>query len=213
MCRPLGGRFAGGRAQARRPAPRLPRRPRPLEEAPAIQSLGDAVEPGRQENPLPAPRGRYAQDVRGRDLSRGKETVLPIGLLDSGWRTVHTRFNPFDPTGRRLALTKLEVRDLGAGGGLTPATVFWRRRDGTSLMVGVPTATGSVSTAGWRGLGHLRRMPTAGRRAAIGTAATSPGGLTVYRREWRGGTTAGSVGVPGSARREARGTKHLNAIP
>lgn len=47
-----------------------------------------------------------------RNLSTGKDTVLPIGPIRSGWRTGHTRFNPFDPTGRRLALAKVALVEV-----------------------------------------------------------------------------------------------------
>ena len=44
-----------------------------------------------------------------RELGGGKEVVLPIEPLDSGWRSVPTRFNTFDPTGRRLVLMNIKV--------------------------------------------------------------------------------------------------------
>ena len=47
-----------------------------------------------------------------RNLSTGKDTVLPIGAIESGWRTVYTRFNLFDPTGQRLALGKVALVEV-----------------------------------------------------------------------------------------------------
>ena len=38
-----------------------------------------------------------------RDLQTAKDTVLPIPPLESGWRTVFTRFNTFAPDGKTLA--------------------------------------------------------------------------------------------------------------
>ena len=45
-----------------------------------------------------------------RDLSSGKETILPINSLESAWHTIFTRFNVFDPAGSRLSLTKIDVK-------------------------------------------------------------------------------------------------------
>ncbi len=45
-----------------------------------------------------------------RELAAGKETVLPINPIESGWQTVFTRFNFFDPTGKKLVLLNIERR-------------------------------------------------------------------------------------------------------
>jgi len=50
---------------------------------------------------------RYAVVLR--ELDGGKETVLPVGPLDAGWRGVPTRWNMFDPAGTRLLLPNLKV--------------------------------------------------------------------------------------------------------
>ncbi len=44
-----------------------------------------------------------------RELAAGRETVLPVEPLERGWRTVLTRFNMFDPAGKRLALPNIKV--------------------------------------------------------------------------------------------------------
>ena len=50
-----------------------------------------------------------------RDLGTGKESVLPIPPLDSGWRTVFTRFNVFDPSGGKLCLASIELHKERVG--------------------------------------------------------------------------------------------------
>jgi len=52
-----------------------------------------------------------------RELDGGKEAVLPIEPLGSGWRSVHTRFNMFDPAGKRLLLPNIKVEATEADGG------------------------------------------------------------------------------------------------
>jgi len=54
-----------------------------------------------------------------RRLASGKETVLPVGRLDSGYRTVFTRFNMFDPTGTKLALADIRTHEIKEGERLT----------------------------------------------------------------------------------------------
>lgn len=56
-------------------------------------------------------------DLILRDLTDGKETVLPIGPVDRGFRSVPTRFNPFDPASRSLLLYRMrrEVSPDGRG--------------------------------------------------------------------------------------------------
>lgn len=49
-----------------------------------------------------------------RELDGGKETVLLIGSLDSGWRTVFTRFNMFDSAGKRLVLPDISAQPTSA---------------------------------------------------------------------------------------------------
>ena len=44
-----------------------------------------------------------------RELDGGKETVLPIEPVETGWRTVPTRFNMFDAAGKRLVLPSIKV--------------------------------------------------------------------------------------------------------
>lgn len=44
-----------------------------------------------------------------RELAGGKEAVLPVEPLGSGWRSVPTRFNGFDPAGKRLLLPNIKV--------------------------------------------------------------------------------------------------------
>ena len=53
-----------------------------------------------------------------RELGSGKDSVLPVEALDPGWRTVFTRFNLFDPAGKRLlaANIKVETVQVRAGG-------------------------------------------------------------------------------------------------
>jgi len=49
-----------------------------------------------------------------RDLATGKDTLLPLGPVESGWQTVYTRFNVFDPTGARLLLLTRDVTPVRA---------------------------------------------------------------------------------------------------
>lgn len=49
-----------------------------------------------------------------RELEGGKEVVLPFPL-ESGWRNVLTRFNTFDPVGKRLVLPDIKVETLQTG--------------------------------------------------------------------------------------------------
>lgn len=52
-----------------------------------------------------------------RDLSTGGEKTLPLNHLESGWRTVLTRFNPFSSDGTRLILPNIKVETRSVGGG------------------------------------------------------------------------------------------------
>jgi hypothetical protein len=51
--------------------------------------------------------GRYELVLR--ELDGGKDAVLPIEPLETGWRTVPTRFNMFDAAGKRLVLPSIKV--------------------------------------------------------------------------------------------------------
>jgi len=44
-----------------------------------------------------------------RELDGGKETVLPIEPVETGWQSVPTRFNLFDAAGKRLVLPSIKV--------------------------------------------------------------------------------------------------------
>ncbi|MCK4625108.1 MAG: hypothetical protein KAV00_07355, partial [Phycisphaerae bacterium] len=46
-----------------------------------------------------------------RNLKTDKDTLLPINPLKSGWRTGFTRFNMFDPAGKKLALANIVVEE------------------------------------------------------------------------------------------------------
>ncbi len=50
-----------------------------------------------------------------RSLASGAETVLPVGRLDSGYRTGFTRLNMFDPTGTKLALADIQTHEIKEG--------------------------------------------------------------------------------------------------
>jgi len=62
-----------------------------------------------------------------RELDSGKETVLPIEPLNSGWRTGFTRFNLFGPAGKRLALPDIKIETVHIREGLSSSkfTVKW----------------------------------------------------------------------------------------
>jgi hypothetical protein len=62
-----------------------------------------------------------------RELDGGKETVVPVEPLDAGWQSVPTRFNMFDPAGRRLLLphVKVERRQIDEHTSAATATVEW----------------------------------------------------------------------------------------
>ena len=62
-----------------------------------------------------------------RELDGGKETVLPIEPLETGWRTVLTRFNMFDPAGTRLVLPnfKVETQQIDEHTSASKMTVNW----------------------------------------------------------------------------------------
>lgn len=47
-----------------------------------------------------------------RQLDGGKEAVVPIELVRRGWRTVFTRFNMFDPAGKRMILPNIKVENV-----------------------------------------------------------------------------------------------------
>ena len=47
-----------------------------------------------------------------RQLDGGKEAVVPIEPLRRGWRTVFTRFNTFDPAGKRMILPNIKVENV-----------------------------------------------------------------------------------------------------
>ncbi|MCY2931063.1 MAG: hypothetical protein NTV86_16565 [Planctomycetota bacterium] len=91
-----------------------------------------------------------------RELNGGKETLLPIEPLDIGWRSVLTRFNMFDPAGKRLALPK--VRAAG--------TISWSIYDVARAQAGVEGLN-----AGAAGPAKF----TADGEALLLTAATVPG--------------------------------------
>ena len=76
-----------------------------------------------------------------RDLDSGRKTVLPIQPLDAGWRTVFTRFNTFDPAGRRLALSDITVEKQPAGSG------GWSSRTHMKLVL-FDTASGRLTPTG-----------------------------------------------------------------
>ena len=61
-------------------------------------------------------RHRAKYELILRNLKTGKDTALPIGPLKSGWRTVFTRFNMFDPAGERLVLADIEIQQMEEGG-------------------------------------------------------------------------------------------------
>ena len=62
-----------------------------------------------------------------RELDSGKQTVLPIEPLKSGWRTVPIRFNLFAPAGKRLLLPNITIETVRTGEGLSSSkfTVKW----------------------------------------------------------------------------------------
>ena len=100
-----------------------------------------------------------------RDLSVGRETVLPIPQVESGWRTMFTRFNVFNPAGTKLALTSVEVqhqKDGRASGA----------RSGMKVVIyDIPTGklvatdlTGSMAMAKFDGTGRGLIVMKPGRR-------------------------------------------------
>ena len=62
-----------------------------------------------------------------RELRGGKEVVLPIEPLGRGWRSVPTRFNMFDPAGKRLLLPniKVETRQIDGHASASRAVIKW----------------------------------------------------------------------------------------
>ena len=62
-----------------------------------------------------------------RELNGGKEVVLPIEPLDSGWRSVPTRYNIFDPTGKRLVLMdiKIEKQQIDENSSVSRRNINW----------------------------------------------------------------------------------------
>jgi len=62
-----------------------------------------------------------------RELDGGKEVVLPIEPLEPGWRSVLTRFNMFDPAGKRLVLPnfKVETQQIDEHPAVSKMTVNW----------------------------------------------------------------------------------------
>lgn len=63
--------------------------------------------------------GRVMSEAVLRDLDKGQETLLPIGPMDQGWQTVHTRFNPFDPAGKKMALVDVKKQETKVDNGAT----------------------------------------------------------------------------------------------
>ena len=79
-----------------------------------------ALYPRAKGQPLLTPEGapdwhKVKYEIVLRDLETKTDTVLPIHPLDSGWETVFTRFNMFDPTDTKLVLANIELMRQEAG--------------------------------------------------------------------------------------------------
>ncbi len=89
---------------------------------PKLNPWGMRLSPDGKHVLYPRAKGKAPLDAEGRpdrnqlkyelvlrNLKTGKDTVVPIEPLESGWRTVFTRFNMFDPAGKRLVLADIKV--------------------------------------------------------------------------------------------------------
>jgi len=118
-----------------------------------------------------------------RDLESGQETILPINPLGSGWGTVFTRFNMFDPAGAKLALANMEVvRQERTSGGGSRLHVSSARSTMKLVLYDIPT--GKLTTTDIEGPSTFAKF---GRT----------GNVLIVARELRSGLELSKAALPG----------------
>jgi hypothetical protein len=111
-----------------------------------------------------------------RELHGGKETVLPIERLDSGWRSVPTRFNIFDPAGKRVVLMniKIETKQTDKHTSVNKRSIKWMVYDiAKSKATGKALESGSAGPVKFTADGQALLLTGASGRGKLVTTIIS----------------------------------------
>lgn len=124
--------------------------------------------PAREDGTVDWHKAKYELVLR--DLSSGKDAVLPLGPIESGWQTGLLRFGVFDPAGTRLAPIRIEVQREQVGEGVEAV------RSATKVLL-YDIATGKVTPTGLEGPMVMARFDRTGKGLIVMKATGQGWGL------------------------------------